>query len=308
MVTALVVLLTLIVGLLGLLVAGLLRSHGEILRALHDMGENLDPSRTTTRSAVDLSRKPNVAPGVPEPRDLDTGVFDVAGVDPYGNAVSAAVLGTGRLTLMGFLTSSCLACEVFWQAFTDPQIDVPGGARVVLLTKGPEAESESALRRLAPREVPTILSTEAWQSYGIPVAPYFVLIDGGSDRVIGEGAATSWAQVHNLMSQALADQGILVEGGRRVTSGERALAAHLNGREREARIDDELRAAGIEPGDPSLYGQVQPLDPSIDPTVDPTVDPTIDLTSSSADGATVTPANGAAVHPANGAGPAGRTA
>jgi len=296
-VTAIVVLLTVVVGFLALLVAGLLRSHGEILRALHDMGENLDPAKERgAKSKVELSRKPNVAPGVPEPRDLDTGVFDVAGVDPYGNAVSAAVTGTGRLTLIGFLTSTCLACEVFWNAFADGDLDVPGGARVLLLTKGLEAESESSLRRLAPKDVPTILSTEAWQSYGIPVAPYFVLIDGDADKVIGEGAATTWAQVHNLMSQALADQGILVEDGRRVTSGDRAMAAHLNGKEREERIDAELKAAGINPGDPSLYGQSQPLDPALDPASAPALPgadlPTIDLTS----------------RPGTDADPAGRTA
>jgi hypothetical protein len=231
-----------------------------------------------------------VAPGVPEPRDLDTGVFDVSGVDPYGNAISAAIAGTGRLTLLGFLTSTCLACEVFWNAFADPGLDVPGDARVLLLTKGLEAESESSLRRLAPGEVPTILSTEAWQSYGIPVAPYFVLIDGEADKVIGEGAATTWAQVHNLMSQALADQGILVEGGRRVTDGERAIAAHLNGKEREERIDAELKAAGIFPGDPSLYSPSQPLDPALDPSVaatgaavDPALDPSVAATGAAVD-------------------------
>ena len=41
---ALVVLLTIVVALLGVLVAGLLRSHAEVLRTLHDMGVVLDLS------------------------------------------------------------------------------------------------------------------------------------------------------------------------------------------------------------------------------------------------------------------------
>jgi hypothetical protein len=47
--------------------------------------------------------------------------------------------------------------------------------------------------------------------------------------VIGEGTATAWDRVQELMRQAMADAR---EGGN---------------------VDDALRAAGIEPGDPSLY-------------------------------------------------------
>ena len=42
--SVLVVLLTAVVALLAVLVAGLLRSHAEILRALHDLGAGLDPA------------------------------------------------------------------------------------------------------------------------------------------------------------------------------------------------------------------------------------------------------------------------
>ncbi len=48
--TALVVVEAVAIALLSLLVAGLLRSHAEILRSLHDFGVDLDPSlpkRTT---------------------------------------------------------------------------------------------------------------------------------------------------------------------------------------------------------------------------------------------------------------------
>ncbi|MEX1008507.1 MAG: hypothetical protein WD271_11755 [Acidimicrobiia bacterium] len=43
----LVTLLGVVIALLGLLVAGLLRSHAEVLRALHDLGVDLDRQRTT---------------------------------------------------------------------------------------------------------------------------------------------------------------------------------------------------------------------------------------------------------------------
>ena len=250
--TALVVLLTLAVGLLGLLVAGLLRSHADILKALHDLGEGVDQEHQHAAP----SRRLQTQPGVPEPREGGTvRAFDVAGVDPFGAAASAAIAGTGRLSLVAFLSSSCLTCRTFWEAFADPRIEVPGDARLVIVTKGPEAESESALRRLTPKAVTTILSSDAWLDYEIPVAPYFVLVDGVTDAIVGEGAATSWDQVRNLMGQALADAGIAAERGRLVTSGPRALAAHLNGAQRERRVDELLRSAGIEPGHPSLYDQ-----------------------------------------------------
>jgi hypothetical protein len=47
----LVTLFGVVLALLAVLVAGLLRSHAEILRALKELGANLDPARPDTRSA-----------------------------------------------------------------------------------------------------------------------------------------------------------------------------------------------------------------------------------------------------------------
>jgi hypothetical protein len=115
--------------------------------------------------------------------------------------------------------------------------------RLVVVTKGPEAESESRLRDLAPAGVALVQSTEAWTDYEVPVSPYFVLVDGPSGSVIGEGSAASWGQVGSLMSQALAD------------AGSRRPDFIDNG---ELRADAELRRAGIHPGDPSLYHDERP--------------------------------------------------
>ena len=237
---ALVTLLAIVVGLLGILVAGLLRSHAEVLRALHELGVNLDPTQAT----ADGGPVRRTAPGVPRPRAHHDPIasFDISGESPSGDAVSVSVIGADRLTLVAFLSSTCLSCRGFWTAFADPQLRVPGGARLVAVTRGNEAESPSALRKLAPPEVITVQSTDAWTAYGVPGAPYFVLVDGTSGDVVGEGAATTWEQVANLMDNAMADAGVGRRGGR----GRLA---------REARVDDELRAAGVEPGDPSLYPQ-----------------------------------------------------
>lgn len=248
---ALVTLLAIVVALLGILVAGLLRSHAEVLRALHDLGVNLDPARTAS-DGVERTML-----GVPRPRaDLaGTGSsgFDIAGVSPSGDSVTVAVTGTERLTLVAFLSSTCLTCRGFWEAFAATPLRVPGDARLVAVTKGAEAESPAAVRKLAPPDIVTVLSSEAWSTYGVPVAPYFVLVDGSSGDVVGEGAATTWEQVRHLMEQSMDDAGWAAQakrGGRPV---------HESGKAREARVDDELRSAGIEPGDPSLYpGQVLP--------------------------------------------------
>jgi hypothetical protein len=264
--TVLIVLLAVAVGFLGLLVAGVLRSHAEILRALHELGVNLDPDAVDAadhdhgaREHSPSRRRLPTMPGVPEPRETDTAAFDVAGTDPFGEAVTAAVIGTEHLTLLAFLSSTCLTCRGFWDALGDPRLEIPGGARPLIVAKGIEAESESALRKLAPRSVTTVLSSEAWSAYEVPVAPYFVLVDGLRREVVGEGAAATWEQVRNLMEQSLADAGLAVERGRRVASGPKAATARRGGAEREERIDAELRAAGVESGDPSLYQPPAPL-------------------------------------------------
>jgi hypothetical protein len=231
--SALVVAMAVAIALLAVLVAGLLRSHAEILRALHDLGAGLgDPSL------------PAAPGGRTAPVQADA--RDVSGETPTGEVISVAVTGRDQLTLLAFLSTGCLTCRRFWDAFADADLAVPGRARLVVVTKGAEAESPSALQALAPKWAPTILSTEAWEQYSVPGAPYMVLVDGNTGRIVGEGTGGSWDQVQSLLRQALADAGLAA--GRRGRSTERR-----SGPQREARADRELRAAGIEPGHPSLY-------------------------------------------------------
>lgn len=241
--TALVVALATVVVVLVVLVVALLRSHAEILRRLHELGAGVYPEGESAATPAIRTR-----PGVPEPRpDADARVHDVQGRTPAGSTVKVAVAGTGTTTLLAFLSSGCSVCAGFWQAFAEPEDTLlPGGAtRLVVVTRGPEAESEAALRALVPPGVTTVMSSEAWADYRIPVAPYFLLVDGRTDRVIGEGAASSWTQVSSLLAQALADLGL---GG----DGRSTPASRRKGAEREAHTDDVLRRAGIGPGHPSL--------------------------------------------------------
>lgn len=258
--TALIVILTLVVVLLAVLVAGLLRSHAEVLRALHELGVSLDPDDGDLAAGVagsaDTTIDLRTRPGVAAPRATVGGPVDVVGRTPDGGLAKVGVTGTDGLTLLAFLSSGCLTCAGFWDAFADPQQRQVDGldAELVIVAKGPELESEASIRAMAPKGVRTVMSSEAWLDYEVPVSPYFILIDGqtgdtGASRIVGEGAASTWEQVANLLKQAVADAGIAQQRA----AGRRAKGLGRTGPQRHADTDDELRQAGIEPGDPSLY-------------------------------------------------------
>jgi hypothetical protein len=247
------------------LVVGLLRSHAEILRRLHELGAGIyDESATTTEATASTAEGGGVRtqveiktrPGVPEPRSTEgpvaTDAHDVAGVTPMGATALVGVVGTGHTTLLAFLSSGCGTCADFWRAFADGEgTRLPGrDTRLVIVTKGQEAESVSAVAALAPPGVTTIMSTEAYDAYSVPANPYFILVDGIAGRIIGEGAAASWTQVSTLLGQAAADVGMAVDGSPLQRS---APSGRMSGPDRAARADDDLRAAGIGPGHPSLY-------------------------------------------------------
>jgi hypothetical protein len=232
--TALVVGLAVAVGLLGLLVAGLLRGHAEVLRALNQLGVDLDPSK---EAPVQLRPTPA--------RPAADDVVDLTGVSPSGDAVSLAVSGVAHDTLIAFLTSGCATCRGFWETFRSGPPDVPGGARLVVATRGPEAESPGVIAGLAGGEVPVVMSTGAWEHYDVPYAPYFVHVSGPASKVVGEGVAARWEEVRSLVANAVAD------GATRPRRGLHQRSAADQRRDLE--VDAQLKAAGIEPGDPRLY-------------------------------------------------------
>ena len=57
--------------------------------------------------------------------------------------------------------------------------------------KGEDEESISALRRIAPPDASVVMSSQAWTDYEVPGSPYFLLIEDG--RVTGEGSGTHLA-------------------------------------------------------------------------------------------------------------------
>jgi hypothetical protein len=255
--TVLVVIEAVVLALLVVLVAGLLRSHAEILRTLHDMGVGRDPlaepGATSPVSPPTLARTPRRDPLPP--------AADLSGTAPGGDAVVVGVAGSPQPTLLAFLSSGCITCHHFWDAFSAPELQLPGGARLVVVTMGAEAESEAAIAGLAPRGVTVVMSSQAWSDYDVPGSPFFVFVDGRRGEIVGQGTAPDWGQVLRLMTEA-ADDGALAASDAAATSRDRrAERRRQDDRAREARTDEILMAAGIHPGHPSLYAPPDPERP-----------------------------------------------
>ncbi|HEV3054604.1 MAG TPA: hypothetical protein VGX45_08130 [Solirubrobacteraceae bacterium] len=212
--TAIVSIETVLLVLLLVLVIGLLRSHAEILR-------RLGPSE----QRPDL-RPPDAAPprsGQPAPA--------LTGTTPEGDAIVLDFASAAQApTLLAFLTTGCTTCQGFWESLAEPRL--PQNVSVVIVAHGADRESPRRILKLAPRNAPVVMSSAAWTDYGVPGAPYFVLVD---TTIRGEGVATTWEALASLVGDAIEDD-------------------HGGGRDGRGRhIDGVFAAAGIGPEDPSLY-------------------------------------------------------
>src|SRR3984957_12895155 len=200
-VIALLVVLTFVVLLLGVLVAGLLRSHADILRSLHELGVGVGDPTAGSTAAVPVEMSPG-------PGGMTLGLAPaIAGLTPSGDARAVSVDNSDRLTLLGFLSSGCHSCAGFWEALQQPDhLGLPGGTRVVIVTKGPELEITPQVRALTSGKVPVLMSTEAWHDYQVPGSPFFVLVDGTSGQKIGQGVASQVDQLVDLVRRAQSER------------------------------------------------------------------------------------------------------
>ena len=180
--TALVSVETVLLVLLIVLVAGLLRSHAELLRRIGPPGQAERPPPTPHRAAG--QRAPAVT-----------------GPTPTGDAVTISFGDAGAPTLLAFLSSGCTSCQHFWEALGERRL--PSGVQTLIVTPGSDRERPARLRELTPDGVPVVMSSQAWEDYAVPGSPYFVLVDR---EVRGEGAASSWHALASLVSDAIADE------------------------------------------------------------------------------------------------------
>jgi len=227
---AVVIALAVVVVLLGILVVGLLRSHADILRRLESVGAGLDGS-PDRHGQITLTKRES-AP-VRERR--------VTGVTPDGDPLVASLSTGSDPTLVAFLSTTCSTCTPFWEGFESSLMHFGGHRhRVMVVTMGESEESPSRAQALAKPGVDVVMSSSAWSDFEVPGAPYFVLLEPATGRVIGEGSAMSFESLEEFLSDATNDRRWDLSRG-------------VDDHSEEGRIDADLRRAGILPGDPRLY-------------------------------------------------------
>jgi hypothetical protein len=224
--------------LLGVLVVGLLRSHAEILRRLHDLDDGGDGHATDHRQLVQVTPRGEGVTG--------DAAHDLHGTSLSDETVEIGLVGTPYNTVLAFLSSTCYTCEPFWVELAGGAT-APGGARVIVVVQ--DGDSLARLRKLAGASLLVVRSDAAWSDYQVPGSPHFVYVDGHAGRVVGEGTASTWPQICDLLSQAS-----------QVDLGPGVAASEPDSRDNATRIDAELLAAGIGPGHASLYPSDTPGD------------------------------------------------
>lgn len=259
--TVLLVADTALLALVIVLVAGLLRSHAEILARLGPV----EASDAGEPNEVD----PNIASPANYADEQESKAPDIQGKTLDGKAVQYGLGPGGRTTLLAFLTSGCLSCEGFWKAFGEGR-DLPGGARLIVVTKDSSHESPSRLRKLREPGVAVVMSSNAWNSYEAVQAPFFAFVDGRSGTIKGVGSAGSWEQLLSLLNDAVDDialgESLRVENRRAGRQQKKRLARAERARKRAERAQRELAAAGITNDHPSL--EADPFDPGTGPAAD----------------------------------------
>jgi len=218
-----------------LFILALLRSHAEILRRLAALEASLDPDRDDGGSR----RTPPPAHSSP-PNGAGAGgaAADISGQTLAGAPVQLTFGAGSPRTLLAFMGTGCHACVPLWDELRHEPVPTPAGARLVVVTKGPDRERLARLLELAPAWVDVVMSNQAWSDFSISSTPHFVLVDGG--EIAGRGSATSWAQITAFLNDAQDDDRI-----------HRARALGTDAR--ADRAERALANAGIGPDDPSLF-------------------------------------------------------
>jgi hypothetical protein len=108
-------------------------------------------------------------------------------------------------TLLVFLSTSCDGCRELWDVFGHPDgTPVPRDVTTVVVTRSAQLESVDTMAGLS-GSASVVMSDQAWTDYGVHAGPFFVLVDGGADRVATEGVAWSVEQITGAVAAARGD-------------------------------------------------------------------------------------------------------
>ncbi len=174
--TVLVVAEAAVITLLAILVIGLIRKNADLLGRLHDV----DAAAGTAESA-------------PVARDI-------VGVGLNGRVVGVRVREPDRPTLLAFMSTTCATCNHFWKRFGEAEaIAALGEIRLIIVTHGEGYEVPADVAAVAPESIPLVMSSIAWQTYGISGSPYFVKIAEATGLITAKGSAPDWDGLLDLI-------------------------------------------------------------------------------------------------------------
>ncbi len=174
--TVLVVAEAAIITLLAILAIGLIRKNADLLSRLHDV----DAAAGTAESA--------------------TVARDIVGVGLNGRVVGVRVREPDRPTLLAFMSTTCATCSHFWKRFGEARaIATLGKIRLIIVTHGEGYEVPADVAAVAPESIPLVMSSIAWQTYGVPGSPYFVKIAETTGLITAKGSAPDWDGLLDLV-------------------------------------------------------------------------------------------------------------
>ncbi len=213
--TAVIVVLSAAVVLLGVLVIGLLRSQAQVLRLLEEItrpgaGEGAADDGAADDGVADDAGRPE--PGAPgrlpsrsrrparsapsRPSRVGSDGTDIRGESPEGNRLRLGVAEVPRVLLV-FLTSSCRSCRPLWDALSAGQAaTLPSRPVVAVVTPSPTTEDRSRVADLA-GDAPVVMSSDGWHDYAITGSSFVVVVDRGT--ISAEGPVGSWDELEGLV-------------------------------------------------------------------------------------------------------------
>ena len=128
---------------------------------------------------------------------------DLEGVTPGGAPIRVALDEASGSVLLAFLATRCDGCETFWNALgASGALGESRSIEVVVLTKEPPGVDAAEVVRLAAGlgTVPVVMSDSAWTEYRVSGYPFFVLVDPGARKVVGETVAFGMDDVLALVT------------------------------------------------------------------------------------------------------------
>jgi hypothetical protein len=130
-----------------------------------------------------------------------TSPCDIEGVAPDGSVVAVGIAESLQPTLLLFLSADCLGCQELWHGTAELRRALPEHVRTVIVTRSPAHEDASAIARLAPADVATVMSSAAFDAYRVTGAPFMVVVEGGGVRT--EGVAWGVAETGRATLRAM---------------------------------------------------------------------------------------------------------